>query len=615
MGQERGMEDDLHDMLSPGQRTEFLNLIKSTMDSMQETICHPSEYLTKPLLSTSINGVTAHQQPQTSREGLSVLQIKIELDALDYFQAWKQSVLRRIVDGLKDHEIINSPQQQKPPVGTDIPSVVESASTMKCQTPSKLLSHLPGRTKLLLSNSLLHLLLSLNTYNAHSRALLLKVSADLGVSINDVVENETKVARGLVQIAQEISAIEEAKTRAEQSKARRRWKIALASAAGATLVGVTGGLAAPMVAGGIGALLGALGLGGTIFAGYAGALAGNSLVIGGIFGAFGATMTSRVSAKYTRQIKDFAFIPIRGLRIVPNVASPMTPDYRLRVTVGISGWFTEAQDIVYPWLVLGDDSDAFALRWEVDALLRLGNSLEGVVKRLAFTIAAKQLLRKTLLAPIAGPLVIPVIVAKLSRLIDNPFGVAKTRAGKAGEILADVLINKAQGERPVTLIGYSMGARVIYTCLLSLAKRRAFGLIESAILLGSPVSSNLAQWRLIRTVVSGRLVNVYSRKDHMLRLCYRAQSLHMNVVGIQPITGIPGVENFDASEIVSGHTHYPLVIGVILHKIGFGYLDENMLQLQLHRFCALTKKDKILVDCAEEQRHETNRSSAQPNPQ
>jgi pimeloyl-ACP methyl ester carboxylesterase len=100
----------------------------------------------------------------------------------------------------------------------------------------------------------------------------------------------------------------------------------------------------------------------------------------------------------------------------------------------------------------------------------------------------------------------------LSRIVDHPFSVVKSRADKAGLVLADAIINKAQGERPVTLIGYSMGARLIYFCLMSLAERRAFGLIESAVLISTPAPSDAGVWRAIKSVVAGRLVNVYSEK-------------------------------------------------------------------------------------------------------
>jgi pimeloyl-ACP methyl ester carboxylesterase len=153
--------------------------------------------------------------------------------------------------------------------------------------------------------------------------------------------------------------------------------------------------------------------------------------------------------------------------------------------------------------------------------------------------------------------------------IDNPFAVARNRSEKAGEVLADALINKAQGERPVSLIGYSLGSRVIYSCLRSLADRRAFGLIENVVLIGSPVPSTSENWRVMRSVVSGKMYNVYSNNDYILAFLYRATSIQLGVAGLQAIADVEGVSNLDLSKEVSGHLRYPDLIGKILKRAGF----------------------------------------------
>lgn len=53
------------------------------------------------------------------------------------------------------------------------------------------------------------------------------------------------------------------------------------------------------------------------------------------------------------------------------------------------------------------------------------------------------------------------------------------RARKSGYVLADILMERVQGHRPTTLIGYSTGAVVVWECLLELAKRKEHGLINS----------------------------------------------------------------------------------------------------------------------------------------
>lgn len=173
--------------------------------------------------------------------------------------------------------------------------------------------------------------------------------------------------------------------------------------------------------------------------------------------------------------------------------------------------------------------------------------------------------------------------------IDNPFAIARNRSEKAGQVLADALINKAQGERPVTLIGYSLGSRVVYSCLKSLAERKAFGLIENVVFIGSPVPSNSNNWRVMRSVVSGKVFNVYSEDDYILAFLYRATSIQFGVAGLQKIENLEGIENMDLSKEVSGHLRYPEILGKILKRTAIEHVliddtdiekDDAEIQLQ-----------------------------------
>lgn len=78
--------------------------------------------------------------------------------------------------------------------------------------------------------------------------------------------------------------------------------------------------------------------------------------------------------------------------------------------------------------------------------------------------------------------------------------------------MAEVLLSREQGQRPVTLIGYSLGARVIYYCLREMSNREnCEGIIQDAILLGTPVTASAECWNQLTRVVSGRLINGYSK--------------------------------------------------------------------------------------------------------
>jgi hypothetical protein len=223
---------------------------------------------------------------------------------------------------------------------------------------------------------------------------------------------------------------------------------------------------------------------------------------------------------------------------------------------------------------MAQESEVFALRWELEALQKLGNSMESVVKSAVWSAAKKEIIARTIFASLMEALW-PVALLKVGKLVDNPFSVAKSRAEKAGIVLADALINRTQGERPVTLVGYSLGARLIFYTLLSLAERRAFGLVESAVLIGAPCPSDVAAWVAIRSVVSGRLVNVYSENDYILAFLYRTSSIQFGVAGLKPVQGVNGIENVDVSEMVSGHLRYEHMIGTVLEKIGFENIDSD----------------------------------------
>lgn len=167
----------------------------------------------------------------------------------------------------------------------------------------------------------------------------------------------------------------------------------------------------------------------------------------------------------------------------------------------------------------------------------------------------------------------PISLLKISKLIDNPWSVGMVRAEKAGYVLADAITRKVQGERPVSLIGFSLAARVIYSCLMILVERRQLGLIESVVLIGAPVPSESRVWLALRSVVTGRLVNVYSENDYILGFLYRTSSIQFGIAGLQAIQGADGVENYDVSNVVSGHLRYQYMIGTILKDIGWEDID------------------------------------------
>lgn len=71
----------------------------------------------------------------------------------------------------------------------------------------------------------------------------------------------------------------------------------------------------------------------------------------------------------------------------------------------------------------------------------------------------------TIITGLINAIAWPSSLISLASVIDNPWGVCCRRSAEVGKQLAEVLLSREQGQRPVTLIGFSLGARVIYYCL------------------------------------------------------------------------------------------------------------------------------------------------------
>lgn len=613
---------DLTTLLDDSQRADLTLLLANATQSMRKLIEDNFEAtagLNKALLRENMTQdeklMSADIDPGTAdvaaldrerklkeqyEKELSTPQVKsLKNDALKAFDEWRQNVIERV------GQVVNSERTAKKQLENDV-KVGKAQPQAPEQNPLKdvvakpqdqgvklkfkdlypptktPLTKMTMQQRTLVLHSLLLLLLSLEHYNALSRVLLLHLTSSLKLPLKTFEQDETTVAKGLLEAAKEMTADEVTRNKQEANKGNRKWKVGLATAAGAAVIGISGGMAAPLVSAGVGTIMGSLGLGATAAAGYLGSVAGSTVLVGGLFGAYGGRMTGQMMDKYAREVEDFEFLPVHSRNKTSEDAEEGAQqasdhDHKLRVTICISGWLTEKEEVVRPWRVIGKGAEVFALKWELEALLNLGNAMNGLVQSAAWGYAQQQLIQQTIFADLMAAMW-PIGLVKAAGVIDNPFSVAKQRSEKAGEVLADALINKAQGERPVTLIGYSLGARVIYTCLMSLARRRAFGLVENAVLIGAPNPSDTSDWRMMRTAVSARFINVYSDNDYVLGFMYRTSSIQYGVAGLQKIEGLPGVENVNVSEDVSGHLRYRYLIGSILKKIGFGDIDMQAVE-------------------------------------
>lgn len=176
---------------------------------------------------------------------------------------------------------------------------------------------------------------------------------------------------------------------------------------------------------------------------------------------------------------------------------------------------------------------------------------------------------------------LPVVLTKLAYLIDNPWTVSLDRANAAGLILADSLIDRNLGTRPITFVGYSLGSRVIFSCLKELSRKGAYGLVQNVYLFGSPIVANKEDYLRVRSVVSGHFVNGYARTDWILGYLFRLTSGGISrVAGLAPIEGVPGIENVDVTEFVPGHMSYRTAMPRLLREVGWLVESDEFTEIE-----------------------------------
>ncbi len=456
------------------------------------------------------------------------------------------------------------------------------------------LSYLPMEKKKLILHGVLLLLLSLDHYHPYSRSLVLNLASSLHIPIHVLLDDELRLAAALAETIKNVEPAELLQRRAEQqAKCAKKWKPGSGGRSGPVPSGGTG-LAVPLLTAGIGAIASGLALGTSATAGILGAVAESSYVVATLFGLYIMRPSGKSMEQFAKEVPNFALKHVHDADTEGIEFGKIGPEHRrLRAVLCIGGWMTE-DDITKPWRALGDSNEAYAFQWDPEALTKMGNALSTVLKSAAWSLAKKEIIARTsekhshapephVVANKAGPVqasldqnMWPSGLLRMSKTIDNPWIMGMVRADKTGYTLAEMIMSKVHGERGITLIGYSLGARVIYTCLMSLAEKRAFGLVENAILMGTPAPSGPLVWGTMKSVVSGRLVNVYSENDYILGFLYRTSCLQYGIAGLQRIEGIDGIENVNVTAKIGGHMRYQHLVGSILDHIGWEGIDREV---------------------------------------
>jgi hypothetical protein len=349
------------------------------------------------------------------------------------------------------------------------------------------------------------ILIADSTYDSRSRQLLEKVGSHLSIDWLDICRFEKRVTDALEM--QESSSKENwnedehMATRKKMARNKRLVFMGLATVGGGLVIGLSAGLLAPVIGAGLAAGFTTIGVAGT--SGFL-AGAGGAAIVTTTGVLTGGTIAVRAADRRTGAVQTFEYRPLHNNK-------------RVNLIVTVSGWMNgKVDDVRLPFSTVDPImGDIYSIYWEPEMLQSMGQTIS-ILATEALTQTLQQVLGSTILVALMAAIQLPVVLTKLAYLIDNPWNVSMARADLAGLILADSLTDRNLGARPITLVGFSLGSRVIYACLRELAKKGQTSLIQNVYLFGAPIVSSKDEFLRCKTVVSGRFVNGYATNDWIL---------------------------------------------------------------------------------------------------
>jgi len=261
---------------------------------------------------------------------------------------------------------------------------------------------------------------------------------------------------------------------------------------------------------------------GAISAVYAG-IAGGGVGIGaGLYGAFAGVAMPGIGwipwivwaiAEFLGGESDGNDVPRPDQFSLEPVSSSGSFD-----VVAISGFLSQDADNVGAWEAIGDSFEnprSYALAWASATMPEPDDWPDGLVE--AGQFAADML-------------------GKWTQATDQ--------TEKTGTELTKQLMKEHFGDRPVSLVGFSLGCDVIYEALSRMNPDELEQRIENVVLMGGAVRGSGTEWDRIAQSVAGDFVNVYSENDFVLSKVYSTVERETPIgLGEYP-------EGFDSSEIV-----------------------------------------------------------------
>ncbi|OAX83706.1 hypothetical protein ACJ72_01927 [Emergomyces africanus] len=559
------------DLLTEGQRIAYVGVTRLTIYQMVKDLeaIRPSKS-SKKYLASAIDSMTKWSQQMmirlyTHMDIDSAEQVMIEQLAEHGVQP---ADLPRSSSGASEaSEYCSLPPTPPPPYETHPDEELPKVKTLS-EMPTSENIDIDLRWTVLCD--LFLVLIADSTYDARSRLLLERVGEALDVSWSQICRFEKRVIDAL-EMQEEKSKetwdeAENMEARRKQALKKRYMIMGLATVGGGLVIGLSAGLLAPVIGAGLAAGFTTIGVTGT--GAFLGGAGGTALIASGAT-LTGGTIAVRASNRRTGAVKTFEYRPLHNNK-------------RVNLIVTVSGWMTgKVDDVRLPFSTVDPImGDIYSVLWEPEMLQSMGDTIN-ILATEALTQGLQQVLGSTILVALMASLQLPIVLTKLSYLIDNPWNVSLVRANATGLIMADSIMARNLGNRPITLIGFSLGSRVIFSCLKELANKGAHGLIQNVYLFGSPIVANKDEYTKARSVVSGKFVNGYASNDWILGYLFRATSGGiMRVAGLAPVENVPGIENMDVTQFVNGHMAYRAAMPRLLRELGWEVESDEFTEIE-----------------------------------
>jgi hypothetical protein len=414
------------------------------------------------------------------------------------------------------------------------------------------------------------LLIASGVYDSRSRRLLERVASTMQVTWQQICRFERRIIEMIemqeAEIREDLDESENLEKRRKAGLKRKYVTMGLVTVGGAAVIGLSAGLLAPVIGAGLAAGFGTIGIGGTtaFLTGVGGAAIVTSIGV-----TTGGTIALRATDRRMGHVKTFEYRPLHNNK-------------RMNLILTVSGWMTgKVDDVRLPFSTVDPImGDIYSLLWEPDMLRSTGETIN-ILATEALTQSIQQVLGMTILTGLMSAIQLPIVLTKLAYLIDNPWNVSLDRANAAGLILADSLIQRHLGQRPITLVGFSLGARLIFSCLRELSNRGAYGIVQNVYLFGAPVTAKKDDYLRARTVIAGRFVNGYASNDWILGYLFRATSGGLGrVAGLAPVENVPGLENKNVGEFVNGHMAYRAAMPRLLREVGWEVESDEFTEIE-----------------------------------